>query len=87
MVVKLLIESLTNHKLSLIYMEVVRQGGDMTIHLVDIDHISGYYLLRFNREGMSKYKDVGTVDTPDDYISSIEIDTSGKLKIMGVDLV
>jgi hypothetical protein len=90
MVEKLLIESLTNERLDLIYLEIIRQRGDIVIHLADkMDHISGYYLLRITIEGMSKFEDVGNTDRhrPGDTIRSISTVDSGKLKTIGVDLI
>jgi|WetSurMetagenome_2_1015567.scaffolds.fasta_scaffold19478_13 hypothetical protein len=87
---KLLMKSLTNEMLSLIYIEVIRQRGDIVIHFTDkMDHISGYYLLRITCEGMSKFEDVGNIDRhrQGDIISSIEADEMRRLKIVGVDLV
>lgn len=85
---KLLIESLKNDNINDIYMEIIYQGGDIIIHFTTIhSHISGYYLLRINREGMSKFKDVGEVDRHGDFIKLIITDDERKLRTIGVDLV
>lgn len=84
---KLLIESLKNKRKYKIYLDM-EPTGDILFHLRDKEgHITGYYLMGINGDGMFLIGDIGETDSRNDTIESIDLDyEESKLRIVGVDL-
>jgi len=69
---------------------IYRNNNEVLIHLIyslRSAHISGYYLIRINYQGLSRFNDVGNTDSRIEVIISIDTDDYRKLKITGVDEV
>jgi len=79
--------TLKNNRNHRIYLEI-EPVGDILFHLRDKDgHITGYYLMGINGDGMFLIGDIGETDSRNDTIESIDLDyEESKLKVIGVDL-
>jgi|WetSurMetagenome_2_1015567.scaffolds.fasta_scaffold353113_3 hypothetical protein len=80
--------NLSNEDSDIISIENIDYNFSVTFHLTHSlrnDHIPGYYLIRFDNDGLARFNDVGYTDSNREVIRSIETDEDQKLKIIGVD--
>jgi len=85
---KIFMGSLKNNRERKIFLDM-EQAGNILFHLRDGEgHITGYYLMGMDDDGMFLVGDIGTTDSRNDNIESIDLDCEEhKLKIVGVDLI
>ena len=83
----LFMRTLKNNRNRRIFLDMERTG-DILLHLKDHEgHITGYYLMGINDDGMFLIGDIGETDSRDDTIKDIDLDyEESKLKVVGVDL-
>lgn len=84
---RLFIRTLKNNRNRRIFLDM-EPTGDILFHLKDHEgHITGYYLMGINGDGMFLIGDIGETDSRNDNIESIDLDyEESKLRIVGVDL-
>jgi hypothetical protein len=84
---KLFMNSLKNNRTHKIFLDMERTG-DILLHLTDKDgHITGYYLMGINGDGMFLIGDIGETDSSNDVVKGIDLDyEESKLRVIGIDL-